>query len=383
LKNSKLIWLINVGEPLPTDGNRMHRMCAWKTQLEKEGYSVTFFTTDFEHQRKQWINDVPAGFTILKSYIPYKNNISIARLLNHFLLSLSLWRVLGNQNTKADVILVSYPTIWLSFVAIIYARLNNIKLIVDVRDKWPDIFLVHPSLYLVLWPLFLLKRYIFNNTNQLISISPDYYKWALSNKSIDNEYILPLVQPNVIRVERKMLSNSPIKLLFVGSLGTTYNLEMILTIHDTLIQKNIPFQIHICGDGPRKEWLIENIVNRKHIVMCGWLNKDELQLKFDEAHFGLMLYYSNAPQGWPNKLIEYMANGLPMINTLKGESWSLIDKEKLGINFEANNVIELVKWLIELKNNHHTYQNYILRNYALHKHNFTEQSNLFKLLQLL
>ena len=383
MKSSKIIWLINVGEPLPLDGNRMHRMCAWKTQLEKEGNYVTFFTTDFEHQRKQWINDVPAGFTILKSYIPYKKNISIARLLNHFLLSFSLWRVLGNQNFKADVILVSYPTIWLSFIAIIYARLNNIKVIVDVRDKWPDIFLVHPSLYLVLWPLFLLKKYIFNNTNHLISISPAYYNWALSNKSIDNENILPLVQANVMKVERKMLPNAPIKLLFVGSLGTTYNLEMILTIHDTLIQKNIPFQIHICGDGPRKEWLIENIGNRKHIIMCGWLNKEELQLKLNEAHFGLMLYYPNAPQGWPNKLIEYMANGLPIINTLKGESWTLVENERLGFNFQSDDIFELVNWLFDLKNNDNVFQNYIHRNYALHENSFTEQSNISKLLKIL
>jgi glycosyltransferase involved in cell wall biosynthesis len=358
-------------------------MCAWKSQLEHHENKVTFFTTDFEHQRKKWINDIPNGFIILKSYIQYKKNISIARLFNHFLLSLSLMRLLMKQRIKADVILVSYPTIWISFIAVLYAKKNNIKVIVDVRDKWPDIFLIHPSLYIVLWPLFLMKKFIFKYCNQLISISPEYYKWAVPNKLIDNGYILPLAQPEVTQVQRKILLNNPIKLLFVGSLGTTYNLEMILKLDDILIQEKILFQIQVCGDGPRKEWLNEKISNRKNIEMCGWLDKNELQKKFNEAHFGLMLYYPNSPQGWPNKLIEYMANGLPMINTLKGESWNLIEKEKLGINFQYDDIVELVNWLKYLINTENAYKSYVSRNYLLHKKNFTEHSNFNKLLNIL
>jgi hypothetical protein len=92
LRNSKLLFLINVGEPLPLQGNREHRMCAWKRQLEFDGFEVDFFTTDFEHQRKQWVHEAPEGYILLKSYISYKKNIDFRRVLNHLLLSISLFR---------------------------------------------------------------------------------------------------------------------------------------------------------------------------------------------------------------------------------------------------------------------------------------------------
>ena len=117
MKDFKKIWLVNIGEPLPLDGNRSHRMCAWKSQLEENGHELKFFTTDFEHQRKQWISNVPNGFVILKSFVYYKKNISVARLINHFLVSISLMITFKRQHVKPDVIIVSYPTIWTSLVS--------------------------------------------------------------------------------------------------------------------------------------------------------------------------------------------------------------------------------------------------------------------------
>jgi glycosyltransferase involved in cell wall biosynthesis len=383
LKDSKHIWLINIGEPLPHEGNSLHRMTSWKTQLEKEGHTITFFTTDFEHQRKQWIKKAPEGFILLSSYIPYKKNVSILRLANHFLLSLSLWKAFTKQPVKANVILVSYPTIWLSLVSIIYGKSKKIKVIVDVRDKWPDIFLFYPGFSFLICPLFLLKKYIFNNANKLIAISPGYYTWALPNKEFDNDYVLPLVKPLTVKIERRLEMGNPIKLVFVGTLGITYNLEMLLKIHDALTEKKILFQIIVCGDGPRQSWLKNSIVERKQIIMLGWLNKKDLQQKLNEANFGLMLYNKDAPQGWPNKLVEYMANGLPIINTLKGESWELIEKEKLGINIHSEKIIVLVNWISDLINNKESYNNYVNRNYFTHNQYFSEKSNLDKLLKLI
>lgn len=383
LKNFKHIWLVNIGEPLPLEGNRPHRMCSWKTQLESEGHKTTFFTTDFEHQRKKWVNNKLIGFVLLKSYIAYKNNISVARLINHFLVSISLYRSFIKQINKADVIIVSYPTIWTSLISVIYGKLNDIKVIVDVRDKWPDIFIVYPILKIALFPLFLIKKIIFSNASQLIAISPGYYKWAVPNDLLNDDFILPLAHPLVKEIKREIDLINPINLLFVGSLGTTYDLEGLLKIHDKLIESNIPFQIHVCGDGPKRLWLENNILERKNIIMYGWLNKIDLQKKLNEANFGLMLYHADSPQGWPNKLLEYMANGLPMINTLKGESWDLIQNKQLGFNLEINNLNGMVNWLKQIYNDNESYQNYVKENYITHTENYSELSNFNKLLKIL
>lgn len=382
-KNFKNVWLVNIGEPLPLDGNRPHRMCSWKIQLENEGHKVTFFTSDFEHQRKKWVNNNLIGFVFLKSFIKYNSNISIARLINHFLVSISLFRAFIKQIDNADVIIVSYPTIWTSFISIIYGKLNKIRVIVDVRDKWPDIFVTNPIFNILLSPLFLIKKIIFSNSNQLIAISPGYYKWAKPNHISNDDFILPLAQPIVEEVKREINLFKTIKFVFVGSLGTTYDLEALLKIHDKLIETSIPFQIQVCGDGPERLWLEKSILQRKNIIMYGWLNKTELQKKLNDADFGLMLYHADSPQGWPNKLLEYMANGLPIINTLKGESWNLIEDKQLGYNLDIKDINSMIKWLENLLVKSGTYESYVVQNYTTHKEQFTELPNFIKLLKIL
>jgi glycosyltransferase involved in cell wall biosynthesis len=374
LKNSKLLFLVNVGEPLPLGGNREHRMCAWKRQLEAVGFQVKFFTTDFEHQRKQWVYEAPEGYILLKSYISYKANIDFRRVLNHLLLSISLFRAFLCQNTKPDVIIVSYPTVLLAFASLIYGKLHGVKVVVDVRDKWPDIFLIHPLFILLIWPLYVIKKIVFRYADYVTSISPNYLKWAMPNRSIDFDYVLPLAQPNVKIIERSISSSSPIKLIFAGTLGSTYDLNAIFLIHDILIKNDFSFIIDVCGDGPKKTWFEDQMKSRSFIQFHGWLSKSELQDKMDNAHFGLMLYNNNAPQGWPNKLIEYMANGLPIINTLTGESWELIEQEGLGVNCNSSEFITLINWIFELLNNESKYIGYVQRNYELHKNRFNDES---------
>ena len=107
---SKTIWLINIGEPLPLDGNKPHRMGNWKYLLEKDGFNVNFITTNFEHQRKKWLTNNVKGFTILNSVIGYKKNISFKRLINHLLISISFIFYLIKNKKSPDLIIVSYPT---------------------------------------------------------------------------------------------------------------------------------------------------------------------------------------------------------------------------------------------------------------------------------
>jgi glycosyltransferase involved in cell wall biosynthesis len=257
---------------------------------------------------------------------------------------------------------------------LIFGKLKGVKVIVDVRDKWPDIFLIHPLFILFIWPLYIIKNVVFRYADNVISISPNYYKWAMAKRNIDLKYVLPLAHPNVKKVDRSISANSEIKFVFAGTLGSTYDLNGIFLIHDVLLKNNVSFVIDICGDGPKRTWFEDQIKSRSFIQFHGWLSKSELQDKMDNAHFGLMLYKNNAPQGWPNKLIEYMANGLPIINTLTGESWELIEQESLGVNFNSSDFSNLINWILELLNNESKYIGYVQRNYELHKNRFNDES---------
>ncbi len=110
------------------------------------------------------------------------------------------------------------------------------------------------------------------------------------------------------------------------------------------------------------------------------MKKEELQQEINNAHFGLMAYYADSPQGWPNKLFEYMANGLPMINLLKGESWELIEQKDLGINIQRDNLTKLSDWLHYLSINPHAYEAISKNNISCFNENFSREKTFQKLL---
>jgi glycosyltransferase involved in cell wall biosynthesis len=352
-----MIWLVNIGEPLPIDGNRPFRMMAWKDFLQSKGYQVFFLTTDFEHQRKIWISEMPDGFIKLKSVISYKKNISIRRLLNHLIVAISFVRYTIQTPKKPSTIIVSYPTMLLCLAVVMYAKYNRIKVIVDIRDKWPDIFIPYKPLRFVLFPLYLIKSYIMKNSI-CIAISPDYYRWAVGANTVLEPYILPLSNSNQnFDVTRTLSYNKPLVLVFSGTLGLTYSLDSILELHDLLILEGINFRIDICGDGPERVKFERQFEERKFINYLGWINEEELREVLNRAHIGLMFYRPHSPQGWPNKLIEYLSNGLPIINTLKGETWDLIAEKKLGINIEVSDLKSGSVFLKNLLHDSSAYRN--------------------------
>lgn len=382
LEDSELIWLVNIGEPLPSDGNRMHRMCSWKFELELLGYKVDFFTTDFEHQRKLWIIDFPPGFIKLKSFVSYQSNVSILRLLNHFLISFSALVAFYRHKKKPKVIIVSFPTIWLSFVTVIYARLKGIKVIVDVRDKWPDIFIGNNIFIVVVWPLYLLKWFVFKYASLIVAISPGYLSWAAPNLGEEANFILPLFLKKSPMVSRKISNVDELKFVFSGSLGNTYDFEKLIQLYDLLEMSDITFRIDICGDGPMKNWLLANKGARKSFYIHGWLNDLELQSFLNGAHFGLMYYKPDSPQGLPNKFVEYLANGLPILNTLKGESYDLIQSQQFGFNINDSNFDDFIRWLRVLIDNPDEYSLMCHKNRSFFISNYEQKLVTSKLLKL-
>jgi glycosyltransferase involved in cell wall biosynthesis len=56
---------------------------------------------------------------------------------------------------------------------------------------------------------------------------------------------------------------------------------------------------------------------------------------------GLAAYADGAPQGLPNKVIEYLAASLPVVSSLKGETLSLLADEDCGLSYIAGDGIGL------------------------------------------
>ena len=124
---------------------------------------------------------------------------------------------------------------------------------------------------------------------------------------------------------RKTLS-MPLCLLFVGALSKAKGVPQVLQIARQLYQRNIPFTLHLLGDGPKRQAFeaeshrngLETAVN-----FHGWLPKVALAAYYAQAHFLLLPSHT---EGWPKVLSEAMAYGVvPLASNISSISQILAE----------------------------------------------------------
>jgi hypothetical protein len=145
-------WVIKTGEPVPyvpaESEDRLFRAGLMAQALQTHGIEVTWWTTQFHHQLKIMRNVGPSvpcrpdpnGPEMI--FLPskgYKRHISPARFMDHAQVRRAFERLAPDQ-VRPDVIICAWPTIDLAYAAVKFGRANNIPVILDIRDLWPDIF---------------------------------------------------------------------------------------------------------------------------------------------------------------------------------------------------------------------------------------------------
>ena len=103
------IWILQTGEFLQIDGQNVRPMRAINLSeyFLKRGHSVNLISSDFSHQMKLHryknltIKNISDNFQITLIPSPgYKSNISIKRLLDHFILGINTFKYLLKINLK-------------------------------------------------------------------------------------------------------------------------------------------------------------------------------------------------------------------------------------------------------------------------------------------
>ena len=369
------IWLIMSGEPLEMFGERPHRVGILSKMLVQKGHNVTWFTTTFDHQHKKYLynettkikSDFGVNMVFLHSDTPYYKNISFARIKNHKEVGEEFYKV-ANKLKKPDIILTAFPTIDLAYYAVKYAKENNIPIVVDIRDLWPDIFLdvlpkfLKPFGKILLNDYYKKTKYIMKNTNFIIGVSQKYldYGFKFNNrKKTKFDKVFPLgfnkmkLNYNIYKKQEEKFKQTGIDkkkiiIWFVGTFGRTYDLMPILKVAKELQNEN-NLQFVLTGDGENSKKWKKYAENLNNVIFTGWVNKEELEYLGKISKIGVMAYKKGAPQGLPNKLFEYSANGLVILSSLRGETEKILGKEKIG--FTYYNDKDLKEKIILLKNN--------------------------------
>ncbi len=376
------VWLMTVGEPLPTDPGhqRLHRSGIMANVLATRGIDVVWWTSAFRHSDKTfrvnettWSNVGDHLRICCLASRAYHRNVSLARILANRDIAREFTRHCRDE-PPPDVIVASYPIPELARAGARYAHAHGIPAIVDVRDLWPDIWI--PALPRVLrpfgpigaLPFFLQARRTLQAFDGVCGITDEIVDWGLARAARkrgpwDRAFPLAYAEadyPETALAEAKefwratLVGRAPtrLRLCFFGSM------PIARTRTDVMVEamRRLPSdvadgtQLVLCGTGEDFERIQALAADLPRIIMPGWVSGPQIATLAAQSHAGLLPYPSaqDFSRSIPNKAIEYLAHGLPIVTSLRGPLSDLIESERCGLLYRETDASDLSEKIVSL-----------------------------------
>ena len=262
------------------------------------------------------------------------------------------------EKIKPDAIVCSWPLIEMTYEAVKYGKKNGIPVVIDIRDLWPDIF-VQPFkglkkliIKMIVYLLYHHKvSYSVKNAYQIIGVTRDAvdlaYKWGRKQNNIDTtlflstkkkDYDTNIINQSIENWKKMGIKDGDYIFIFVGSI------QLRIEKLDVIVEaaKRTPnAKFVFCGDGYSRLELIDMYKDLTNVFFPGYLNELDINVLSKMATCAF-LPYCNLPDfinSLPNKLGEYLSNGLPVLTSLKGDARKILEENKCGVYY--SNVDEL------------------------------------------
>jgi glycosyltransferase involved in cell wall biosynthesis len=373
------IWLVTVGEPLPVDPGhpRLLRTGIFAAILRELGHEVTWWSSTFDHAAKQNRADrtveqaLPDGTRLVLLYGPgYSRNVSLARIRDHRAVSREFERRVRCEPAP-DIILCSFPTIELSEAATRYGIAHGVPVVLDIRDYWPDIFLevapaiARPFARLALATLFSATRRACRQATAINGITPKFVEWGLRyagrppgpfDRDFPHGYKAePPSAQAVAEADRMWEGHGISKAVFVacffGAIGRQFELDTVIRAARRLHDAGTPVRFVLCGDGDRLAHYREAAGDLPNVLLPGWVDHAAIWSLMRRASAGLAPYICERSftESIPNKAIEYLSAGLPVVSSLPGVLQALLSGYNCGLTYGNGDDAALAGALVSLR----------------------------------
>lgn len=362
------IWIVQAGESVSWLEPEMRpgRCNLLAHKLVSAGHEVVWWTSLFSHSRRQPLFPtsravrVERGFEIrlLRGRPYYRLNVSLRRLLHQRSLATAFTTAVRHAPAPS-VVFACLPTPELADAAVAFAVEKGIPTIVDVRDPWPDSYLtvVPPSLRRAAHVCFAWERRRVRRTlrraTAITAVSQTYLDWALGyagrNRAAWDE-VFPLASAlPIVAGEATAPENRRLRFVFAGSLSKSADLDVALDAAERLQSLRRPdIEIAIAGSGEEETRLRARARGLSNVRLLGWLSQPDLERLLATSDVALALYSETALQSLPNKVFDYLATGLPIISSLRGEFAAVLRQENVGVSYEPGNAESLARRIIEM-----------------------------------
>lgn len=377
----KKVWIIDHYSSEPKYGG-ISRQYDFANELSKRGYEVVIISSLFSHFTHRYIEEdmfiskinEKVHYVYLKT-TPYTENNNFSRLKN--MLSFHN-EVVKNMQIIADKFGIPdvvngcsvHPFAWTA--AYMVAKKFNAKYCVEVRDLWPEVWVLSGKKKRtnpMVWGLGLLEKWVYIKADKIIYSMSKGEKYISGKLNIPREKTMLIGQPmdcdrfdynaannyDLVPEEIRLFMQDFFVCTFAGYYMTYEGVYTMLEAAKALQELNVPIKMVFVGSGEEKDDMKKYVSdnNLNNVFIGDRISKEAIPalLKNSDvvmAHLAELGHEEAYKYGVSkNKVNEYLYSGAV---TLYGfyDTQDVVATANAGYIFEPYNSSDLVKYIMKI-----------------------------------
>ena len=280
------------------------------------------------------------------------------RLASMVLFGAGAFVYLGWQRRRAgSVVIGSSPHLFGALGAWGAARVRRIPFILEVRDLWPESYtaLTGRTSGGLLWLMRWIADLLYARACAIVVLAEGSID-AIASKGVPRERIHFV--PNGVDMARfekqqaRGTHGSCLTFAYTGAHGPANGLEVLVRACALLQSSGHDhIKVLLVGDGPAKDALIDQArrLKLRNLEFRDPVPSEQMPMLLSSVDAGLMLLARAELFSYgvsPNKVFEYLAAGLPIVNNVPGAVADLIDRAGAGESCAAGDAEALANTIV-------------------------------------
>lgn len=332
------------------------------------GYNVEVVSSSFRHQTKQqrdieYTKTIESLYKVTLLHEPeYNKNVSLKRIYSHHCFAKEVTKYLKTRK-KPDLIICSVPSLSVGSAVTKFAKKNDIKIIIDIQDLWPEAFKMAVNIPVVsdilFMPMMIQANKIYARADKVMAVSETYVKRGLEKNKKDEKGLSVFIGTDSKLVEEAIegkeitRTDNDFWVGYVGALGHSYDIPTVIDALKILKDKgykNIVFKI--MGEGVLidsfRKYATEAKVNCE---FTGFIEYGEMMASLMACDCAVNPIIGKSVSSIINKVSDYAMVGVPVINTQNSSEYrELLEKYECGINCDNGNAQAIAEAILKLYN---------------------------------
>jgi len=328
------------------------RLFALSRHLVSKGNDITIISSDSNHlarfpiYKNKYNYEVIQGIkTIWIKTLKYTHTVSAKRILSWLDFEWKLFWMKKKDMERPDVIIVSSLSLLTILNGVHLKNKFKAKLIFEIRDIWPltlteegGFSKMNPLVIVLAW----IEKWGYCNSDLVVGTMPNLKqhissitKSEINCKCVPFGFELKQYEPFVIESNPDndfSIPENKFIIGYAGSVGLTNGLDTFVNVIKKFADND---KIHfvLLGGGDKREKYMEYLKENNNVTFINRVERQKVRIVLEKCN---VLYFSALKTrvwdyGWsPNKLVDYMISGKPIIASYSGFP-SMINEADSGI----------------------------------------------------